>query len=159
MYKSAPTACNNVGISYISQEAADTQAELMDKVGCINCINCNNCINSNNCNYCNNCINCNNCNYCYYCYDCYDCYDCYNCYDCYDCASQPVFQLSGLRWKIYATDTELIIGCQRHTFERWKEFDDRAIARMDPEALEFWRAHKTTIFSLIEATRKKDSAS
>lgn len=143
MFKSAPTARNNIGYSTISQELADAQAVAMDSNNCYNCYNCNNCNHCNNCNSCNHCNNCNHCNHCY---------------NCNHCPAQPILQIQGLRWKLYATDTELIIGCRRHTFERWKGFSDDLISRMDPDALEFWGSCKDLIFGMLERAQAAQAA-
>ena len=90
--------------------------------------------------------------------NCNDCYNCYNCYNCNNCKTQPILQIQGLRWKIYATDTELIIGCQRHTFERWKSFSDPLISIMAPGALEFWISYKDLIFGMLERAQAAQAA-
>lgn len=54
--------------------------------------------------------------------------------------------------KYYVTYTSEIlqIGCQRHTIEEWKIFDDTKITNMDSGALEWWNKWKPVIFQLIE---------
>ena len=42
------------------------------------------------------------------------------------------------------------IGCQRHTIEEWRNFDDETIERMDCDALEWWGKWKHFIFQAIE---------
>ena len=164
MFKSAPTARNNIGYSTISQKLADAQAVAMDSNNCNNCYNCNSCNYCNNCNhcdscnscnYCDNCYNCNHCNSCNY---CYNCNHCNHCNHCDNCPAQPILQIQGLRWKIYATDTELIIGCERHIFERWKGFSDFRIFIMDPDALEFWGSYKDLIFGMLERAQAAQAA-
>ena len=115
MFISEKTVKSNTGISSISQEEANQQAQIMDDrnctyctnctncTNCINCIDCRNCINCRNCTncidcnnctycrsctyctYCTNCKNCRNCTYCTNCTDCIDCIDCRNCINCRNC--------------------------------------------------------------------------
>jgi uncharacterized protein YjbI with pentapeptide repeats len=43
------------------------------------------------------------------------------------------------------------IGCESHTLDEWREFDDERIIRMDGKrALQFWRKYKDWIFQTIE---------
>ena len=45
----------------------------------------------------------------------------------------------------------LQIGCERHSIEEWRGFDDQRIIEMDgKEALKFWRKWKGIIMQLIE---------
>jgi hypothetical protein len=54
-------------------------------------------------------------------------------------------------YEITYTFEVLQIGCERHTIEEWKTFNDERIIRMDgKEALKFWRKWKDTIMQLIE---------
>ena len=53
----------------------------------------------------------------------------------------------------YITYTSKIIqiGCQRHTIEEWKNFDNKSILKMDgKEALEWWDKWKPIIMQIIE---------
>ena len=54
------------------------------------------------------------------------------------------------KYTITYTAVYLQIGCQRHTFEEWVNFDDEKIGNMDSSALEWWKKWKETIFKLIE---------
>ncbi len=54
------------------------------------------------------------------------------------------------KYTITYTAVYLQIGCQRHTFEEWMNFDDEKIGNMDSSALEWWKKWKETIFKLIE---------
>jgi len=42
------------------------------------------------------------------------------------------------------------IGYERHTIEKWRQFDDDNVAWLTDEALEWWTKWKDTIFKLIE---------
>ena len=61
-------------------------------------------------------------------------------------------QLYGLIWPVTITDTLMKIGCQQHTFATWRDFSDADISAMETRALAFWTAHKTALFTLIEAS-------
>ena len=55
--------------------------------------------------------------------------------------------------KYYITYTSKIIqiGCQRHTIEEWKNFNDKKILEMDgKEALLWWNKWKPIIMQIIE---------
>jgi hypothetical protein len=61
--------------------------------------------------------------------------------------------LSGLRWRVTITDTQMSIGCQSHKLDSWWAFDDRQIAAMDGKyALKFWREHKAALQGICAAT-------
>jgi uncharacterized protein YjbI with pentapeptide repeats len=50
----------------------------------------------------------------------------------------------------YTFDT-LQIGCEQHSIEEWKGFDDARIIMMDgKDALKFWRKWKDVVFQIIE---------
>ena len=156
MYKSAKTPHGNVGMSVVSQDAADAQARQMDATGCTNCTNCTNCW------YCTDCTDCTDCRDCT---DCTDCRDCTNCTECTDCAGAlrweggPATQLlvmNGLRWPIATDGQRIQIGCQLHTVEEWQGFTDAEICNMASGALEFWRLHKPIIMQLAQ-TRKGEN--
>ena len=54
-------------------------------------------------------------------------------------------------WPISYTSNVMQIGCQRHTFDAWKNFSDAQIRAMDGRrALTFWAKWKETIFKIIE---------
>ena len=167
-FKSVKTVKGNIGGSFVSQEAADLQAEMMDKNYCIDCTNCNycyNCIDCNNCNYCTDCNNCKSCNYCIDCTNCYNCNDCNDCTNCNQCTNcnnctfvprwdkteaTSLHSISGLVWPVTFSKTQMQIGCQSHTIEEWKGFSEEEIAEMEERAAEFWGKYKDFIFSFIE---------
>ena len=72
-------------------------------------------------------------------------------------AIQPIF-ISGIDWDICITESYLKIGCERHTHDEWKEFNDEAISEMHGKALEFWKANKSWILSACKAHRKQSLA-
>ena len=50
----------------------------------------------------------------------------------------------------YTSDT-MQIGCEHHTIDSWREFDDERIVEMDGKtALKWWRRNKDWIFQTIE---------
>ncbi|WP_081750632.1 pentapeptide repeat-containing protein [Paracoccus pantotrophus] len=54
-------------------------------------------------------------------------------------------------WPISYTSEVMQIGCQRHTFDAWRNFSDAEIRAMDGrKALAFWRKWKSWIFQTIE---------
>ena len=62
-------------------------------------------------------------------------------------------QIKSMQIEIYSiayTVKFLQIGCQQHSFEKWKNFDDVVIKKMDSQALDFWKKWKDWIFKLIE---------
>ena len=52
----------------------------------------------------------------------------------------------------YITYTTKVIqiGCQRHTIEEWKNFDDEKIKQMDSKALDWWKKWKPILMQIIE---------
>lgn len=50
---------------------------------------------------------------------------------------------------VYTSDI-IQIGCENHTIEEWKSFDDEKISKMDKGALEWWSKRKETLFKIIE---------
>ncbi|HAV5486681.1 TPA: pentapeptide repeat-containing protein [Acinetobacter baumannii] len=58
----------------------------------------------------------------------------------------------GLRWDVIISGLgEMRIGCQEHSVEDWKSFDDARITRMDSEALEFWNQHKSMLLNMCDS--------
>ena len=61
-------------------------------------------------------------------------------------------------YQITYTAEYIQIGCQRHTLEEWKGFDDESIIEMEGEkSLKFWRKWKDQLFILIEMSPAKSS--
>ena len=54
-------------------------------------------------------------------------------------------------WPITYTSDVMQIGCQRHTFDAWRNFSDAEIRAMDGrKAVAFWGKWKSVIFQIIE---------
>lgn len=62
-------------------------------------------------------------------------------------------QLNNLYWTVLITDKYLKIGCERHTFDKWKSFTDAEISDMDFKALDFSNKWKSAILALCDAHR------
>jgi uncharacterized protein YjbI with pentapeptide repeats len=60
------------------------------------------------------------------------------------------------KYTIGFTKDTLQISCKRHSLDEWKSFDDKAIARMDDGALEWWNKWKEFIFQAIELSFSKE---
>ena len=58
------------------------------------------------------------------------------------------------RYKISWNNEILNIGCETHTIQEWKDFDDETISRMDDGALEWWRLYKEPIMTIINNSKK-----
>jgi uncharacterized protein YjbI with pentapeptide repeats len=54
------------------------------------------------------------------------------------------------KYPITYTEKVLQIGCERHSIEEWKNFDDEKINSMDSGALEWWVKWKPIIMQIIE---------
>ena len=143
-YESAKTEKGNVGVSYDSQEAADLQAVAMDENGNTNCYNCRYCTR---CHGCTDCTGCTGCRYCT---------GCTNTQGALRWNGEPakaLLSVNGLRWPVSTDGKSIQIGCRHHSVDEWRTFDDRVIARMDEEALTFWKWHKEMILSLAEVRK------
>ncbi len=53
-------------------------------------------------------------------------------------------------WPITYTADRLQIGCQNHSIEEWRGFDDETIETMAEGAIEFWHKWKDIILKIIE---------
>ena len=149
-YESAKTEKGNVGVSYDSQEAADLQAAAMDKNGCTDCTDCSGC---------SGCTGCSGCRYCHGCYGCSGCSGCHGCTDTQGTLrwkggpAKALLSLNGLRWPVSTDGKSIQIGCQHHSVDEWRAFDDRVIAKMDEEALTFWKKYKLVVLDLAEVRK------
>jgi uncharacterized protein YjbI with pentapeptide repeats len=66
--------------------------------------------------------------------------------------SRAPLQISGLHWMVFILDQHMQIGCELHTLDDWRSFDDARIAQMDGRhALRFWRAHNAALIALAES--------
>ncbi len=59
------------------------------------------------------------------------------------------------KYSICYTSEIIQIGCQNHTIDEWRSFDDKAITEMDDGALEWWKEWKDWLFDLIEKAPAK----
>ena len=128
-YESAKTEKGNVGVSYDSQEAADLQAAAMDKNGCFGCTGCT------DCRYCTGCT------------------DTQGTLRWKGGPAKALLSLNGLRWPVSTDGKSIQIGCQHHSVDEWRAFDDRVIAKMDEEALTFWKKYKLVVLDLAEVRK------
>ena len=53
------------------------------------------------------------------------------------------------------TKNILCVGCQSHTLKEWKAFTDEEIAKIDDNALEWWKKWKDTLITIIEKTYER----
>ena len=75
--------------------------------------------------------------------------------------SEIPMQIIGLTWTVFAVGSYMKIGCQLHSIEEWKSFNDNAIQNMAPGALSFWKKNKGGILALVqreEKGREEDNA-
>ena len=140
-YESAKTPRGNIGVSYDSQEAADLQAEQMDENGNTNCYGCS---------------GCSGCRYCRYCHGCTDTQGTLRWKG---GPAKALLSLNGLRWPVSTDGKSIQIGCQHHSVDEWRAFDDRVIARMDKEALTFWKKYKLVVLDLAEVRKNMEEES
>ena len=182
-YESAKTEKGNVGVSYDSQEAADLQAAAMDKNGCSGCSDCSRCHGCSDCSRCSGCTDCSGCYNCSDCSDCSRCSDCSDCSRCSRCSgcsgcsgcrycrychgctdtqgtlrwkggpAKALLSLNGLRWPVSTDGKSIQIGCQHHSVDEWRAFDDWVIAKMDSDALDFWKKYKLVVLGLAEVRK------
>ena len=63
------------------------------------------------------------------------------------------YQIKSMQLETYSityTAEVIQIGCQRHTIDEWRKFDDGTIAGMDTDAFGWWCKWKDFIFKAIE---------
>jgi hypothetical protein len=63
-------------------------------------------------------------------------------------------QIDGLVWLVTISESYMRIGCQRHTHDEWKGFDEETISDMSGDALEFWKHHKSWLLAACKSHRK-----
>ncbi len=62
---------------------------------------------------------------------------------------QAPIQITGLYWDVTIWDHHMQIGCEFHSHEKWRGFDNEAIAEMSgTSARRFWDAHRETLLAL-----------
>ena len=65
--------------------------------------------------------------------------------------SKEPLQILGLRYEVFIFDTHIKIGCELHSIEDWRKFNDKRILAMDnSQALRFWRDWKEAIIGMAE---------
>ena len=131
-YESTKTEKGNVGVSYESQTAADMQAKQMDENGNINCSGCSGCSG---------------------------CTDTQGTLRWKGGPAKALLSLNGLRWPVSTDGKSIQIGCQHHSVDEWRAFDDRVIARMDSGALDFWKKYKLVVLGLAEVRKNMEEES
>ena len=55
---------------------------------------------------------------------------------------------------IFLGQNTMAIGCEQHSIDDWRIFTDSKIARMDDNALSFWKNWKLVIFQYTELIRQ-----
>ena len=67
-----------------------------------------------------------------------------------------VFSMQLELYPIAITKDIMQIGCEKHTFQQWQDFDDAAIIKMDgATAIRFWKKYKAHIFNTIDLVLTK----
>ena len=67
------------------------------------------------------------------------------------CLSQMSVSADILGWSVTMTAKNMAIGCQFHPLTEWFAFDDEQIARMDRNALAWWRTFRPALHALATA--------
>ena len=60
-------------------------------------------------------------------------------------------------WETYITPGHIRIGCQSHSLDEWKNFNDDQIEKMSSLALDFWKQNKELIIGLCERFEVKNT--
>lgn len=63
----------------------------------------------------------------------------------------PVLCLYDYQWFISLMNDKIRIGCKCHTIEEWENFSSSEIARMEFDALDFWKVYKEGILTLAKS--------
>ena len=94
--------------------------------------------------------------------------DCHGCSDCSETQgalkwngepAKNLLSLNGLSWPVSTDGKSIQIGCQHHSVDEWRAFDDRVIAKMDSAALEFWKEYKLVVLDLAEVRKNMEEES
>ena len=65
-----------------------------------------------------------------------------------DARVSPI-NITGLDYGVTISDTEMVIGCERHEISDWQSFDNRRIIQMDgARAAKFWKTHGQYLLAL-----------
>ena len=151
---------------------ANIDAAIKSLETCTDCYGCVDCTYCQSCKHCILCIRCKQCNSCSYCIEGNDCSKCVNCYKCQACnrcsysehskncndcqfittiTEQPMINTRLEDWMVTVTRDSLIIGCQKHVHEHWKNLSDTEIHSMDRcKALKFWTKYKTLLLGFCD---------
>jgi hypothetical protein len=74
----------------------------------------------------------------------------------YDNARVSPINVRGMFYNVTIIDAYMKIGCEKHTFDQWEEYDDRRILEMDGKsALKFWKENKTILMAMCRNHEKK----
>lgn len=65
--------------------------------------------------------------------------------------TKPPISLINLTWPVLITDGYMRIGCQRHTHDEWRAFDNSVIAAMEPRAADFWGRWGAVLLAMCDA--------
>ena len=57
-------------------------------------------------------------------------------------------QILGFKYFVLILNRQIKIGCEIHNAEKWRNFKDSEIEKMDEGALTWWKIHKKAILSL-----------
>ena len=57
-------------------------------------------------------------------------------------------QILGFKYFVLILNRQIKIGCEIHNAEKWRNFKDSEIEKMDEGALTWWKIHKEAILSL-----------
>ena len=57
---------------------------------------------------------------------------------------------SGL-WTAFIKKDVIKIGCQYHSTDKWRGFNDDEISKMHPEALDYWKSNKEIILLIAKS--------
>ncbi len=57
-------------------------------------------------------------------------------------------------WSPTIYEGSIAIGCQHHTVEEWRNYNDEEISRMDGDALEWWKVWKVAVLAAADAAAK-----
>jgi len=65
--------------------------------------------------------------------------------------TKPPISLLNLTWPVLITDGYMRIGCQLHTHEEWRAFDNSVIAAMESRAADFWGRWGAVLLAMCDA--------
>ena len=65
--------------------------------------------------------------------------------------TKPPISLPNMTWPVLITNGYMRIGCQRHTHEEWRAFDNSVIAAMESRAADFWGRWGAVLLAMCDA--------